>query len=77
MIPSYKEEDWVSIETFRSILREVQTIPSDITIVVATAQKEEDDLIAQMFKAYNGEKKIELIFQHQKDAPLCPLLHLV
>ncbi len=65
MIPSYKEEPWVSVETFRSILNEVQSIPSDITIVVATAKKEEDALIAQMFKAHKCEKNIDLIFQHQ------------
>jgi len=66
MIPSYKEEPWVSVETFRSILNEIRTIPSDITIVVATARKEEDALIAQMFKAHKSEKHIDLIFQHQK-----------
>ncbi len=75
MIPSYKEEDWVSIETFRSILREVQTIYSDITIVVATAEKEEDAVIAQMFRAYRGDKKIELIFQHQKDGKRIAMGH--
>jgi glycosyltransferase Alg8 len=66
MIPSYKEESWVSIETFRSIISEVQKIPSDVTIVVATAEDKEDAVITQMFNAYKSDKKIDLIFQHQK-----------
>ena len=66
MIPSYKEEFWVSVETFRSILNEIEKIPSDVTIVVATSQADEDAVILEMFKAYRGEKKIDLIFQHQK-----------
>lgn len=65
LIPSYKEDAWVTKETFRSILTEVQSIPSDVTIVVATASKEEDALIAKMFQTYKGEKKIDLVFQHQ------------
>ncbi len=65
MIPSYKEEFWVSIETFRSILNEIEKIPSDVTIVVATSQAKEDAVISEMFKAYRGKKKIDLIFQHQ------------
>ncbi len=75
MIPSYKEEDWVSIETFRSILSEVQTIPSAVTIVVATAEKKEDAVITQIFKAYRGDKKIDLIFQHQKDGKRIAMGH--
>ena len=66
MIPSYKEESWVSVETFRSIISEVQNIPSDVTIVVATAEDREDAVITQMFNAYKSDKKIDLIFQHQK-----------
>ncbi len=77
MIPSYKEEAWVSIETFRSILTEVETIPSDITIVVATAEDEEDAVIAQMFKAYKGDKKINLIFQHQNAGKRIAMGHAI
>ena len=75
MIPSYKEEDWVSVETFRSILSEVQTIPSDVTIIVATAEVEEDAVIAKIFKAYRGDKKVDLIFQHQKNGKRIAMGH--
>ena len=77
MIPSYKEEAWVSIETFRSILTEVESIPSDITIVVATAEDEEDAIIAQMFKAYKGDKKIDLVFQHQNSGKRIAMGHAI
>lgn len=77
MIPSYKEEAWVSVETFRSILTQIQTIPSDVTIVAATAEDEEDSLIAQMFEAYKGDKKIDLIFQHQNAGKRIAMGHAI
>ena len=77
MIPSYKEEAWVSVETFRSILREVNTIPSDVTIVVATAEDEEDAVIADMFNAYSKKKNISLIFQHQKSGKRIAMGHAI
>ncbi len=66
MIPSYKEEPWVSKETFKALIREVEKIPSNITVIVSTATKQEDEIIAQIFKANRTDKKINLIFQHQK-----------
>ncbi len=65
LIPSYKEDSWVSVETFRSILSEVEDIPSNITIIVSTSGKEEDKTISQMFQAYKSDKNISLVFQHQ------------
>jgi glycosyltransferase Alg8 len=65
MIPSYKEDFWVSVECFRSILSEIKSIPSKVTIVVATATPKEDAVIQAMFKAYEEAHRIKLIFQHQ------------
>ncbi len=65
MIPSYKEDFWVSVECFRSILAEIRTIPSHVTIVVATSESREDRVIHEMFRAYEGKDRVKLIFQHQ------------
>ncbi|RUM68840.1 MAG: hypothetical protein DSZ05_00435 [Sulfurospirillum sp.] len=66
MIPSYKEDFWVSVECFRSILSEIRSIPSQVTIVVATSESREDKVIREMFRAYEGTQRVKLIFQHQK-----------
>ena len=77
IIPSYKEESWVSVETFKSIIKEIEKIPTDIdvTIIVSTATKKEDELIAKIFDIYDSEKNIELIFQHQKDGKRIAMGH--
>ncbi len=65
MIPSYKEDFWVSVETFRSIFDACVMIPSSVTIVVATGSAQEDAVIRKMARAYRHRKEIRLIFQHQ------------
>ncbi len=75
MIPSYKEDFWVTVETFRSILSEISTIPSNVTIVVATATKEEDAVIQKMFDAHTLKQKVELIFQHQSQGKRIAMGH--
>jgi len=65
MIPSYKEDQWVTLETFQSIISEIESIPSKVTIVVATGGEEEDRIIRQIFEANSIDKDIKLIFQHQ------------
>ncbi len=75
MIPSYKEDFWVTIETFRSILSEISTIPSAVAIVVATASKAEDDVIRKMFDAHHSNQKVELVFQHQSQGKRIAMGH--
>ncbi len=75
MIPSYKEDSWVSVECFRSILSEIKTVPSRVTIVIATSSTNEDAVIHQMFKAYDGSNKVKLIFQHQNSGKRIAMGH--
>ncbi len=65
LIPSYKEDFWVSAEVFRALFSEIASIPSEVVMVVATATKEEDELIQKIYDTYKSDKKITLIFQHQ------------
>ena len=65
MIPSYQEDFWVTIESFRSVLSEISEIPSSVTIVVATSGEKEDAVILNMFKAHRKRADTKLIFQHQ------------
>ncbi len=75
MIPSYKEDSWVSVETFRSILTEIDSISSEVTIVVATAGREDDYYIKKVFDTYQGDKKINLVFQHQSQGKRIAMGH--
>ena len=75
-IPSYKEEAWVSIETFKSIMSELSTIPSSATIIVSTSgDPQEDAVIYQTCKAHHAFDKVELVFQHQKEGKRIAMGH--
>ncbi len=66
LIPSYKEEPWISAETFRSIMSELQTVPSHATLIVSTSgDPAEEDIIYQTCRAHLAFKKCELVFQKQ------------
>ncbi len=76
LIPSYKEEAWVSIETFKSIFNELLTIPSHATIIVSTSgSSEEDTIIEKLYRTHTVRKKVDLIFQHQKEGKRIAMGH--
>ena len=76
LIPSYKEEAWVSIETFKSIFNELLTIPSHATIVVSTSgSSEEDTIIEKLYRTHTVRKKVDLVFQHQKEGKRIAMGH--
>jgi len=75
-IPSYKEEPWVSVETFQSIMNELARIPSSATIIVSTSgTPQEDAVIYQTCKAHPAFEKVELVFQHQKEGKRIAMGH--
>jgi glycosyltransferase Alg8 len=75
-IPSYQEEAWVSIETFKSIMNELAVIPSSATIIVATSgDVQEDAVIYETCKAHPAFEKVELVFQHQKEGKRVAMGH--
>lgn len=75
-IPSYKEEAWVSVETFKSIMNELSRIPSSATLIVSTSgDPQEDSVIYQTCKAHPAFDKVELVFQHQKEGKRIAMGH--
>jgi len=75
-IPSYKEEAWVSVETFKSIMNELARIPSSATIIVSTSGDPlEDAVIYETCKAHFAFDKVELVFQHQKEGKRIAMGH--
>ncbi len=75
MIPSYREDFWVTAETFRAIFDACVTIPSKVTIVIATGSAKEDALIRKMARAYRHKKEVKLIFMHQNSGKRLAMGH--
>lgn len=75
VIPSYKEEAWVSIETFQSILSNLSDVPCTATLIVATGSDEDDAIIAQTFQAHPAHTKVELVFQRQSEGKRIAMGH--
>ncbi len=65
VIPSFKEEPWVSIETFQSIFSELSSVPCRATLIVSTGSDQDDAIIAATFDAHPVRHKTELILQRQ------------
>ncbi|NOZ11744.1 MAG: glycosyltransferase family 2 protein [Gammaproteobacteria bacterium] len=65
IIPSYKEEPWVSIEAFQSLMSNLSTIPCSATLVVSTGSDRDDAVIAATYEAHPVKYKVELVLQRQ------------
>jgi glycosyltransferase Alg8 len=65
IIPSYKEEAWVSREAFHSILSELGKIPCSATLIVATGSDKDDMVISSIYNSHPVKEKVDLIFQRQ------------
>ena len=65
IIPSYKEDYWVTTEVFQSLVEEINSIPSKAVLVVSTASEEENSVIMNVINAHADTDKIKIIFQTQ------------
>lgn len=75
VIPSFKEEGWVSVETFQSILSNIASIPSSATLIVATGSDEDDAIITATFSAHPCHYKAELVLQRQNQGKRIAMGH--
>jgi glycosyltransferase Alg8 len=75
VIPSYKEEPWVSVETFQSIFSNLASIPSKATLIVATGQDFDDSVITAAYDAHPVRHKVELVLQRQRDGKRIAMGH--
>ena len=65
VIPSYKEDEWVSTEVFKSLITEVNALPCKSVIAISTSCDYEDSIILNIFHSHPNTDKIQLIFQKQ------------
>lgn len=65
IIPSYKEDAWVSTEVFQSLLADINTLPCRATLIVATGSDEDDGIIRNIYDAHPNKVNTKIIFQRQ------------
>lgn len=77
IIPSYKEDFWVTTEVFHGILSDLSLLPCPATLVVATATMQEDSVIRNVYESFPSKQKIALVFQHQQEGKRIALGHML
>ncbi|WP_028582266.1 glycosyltransferase [Desulfogranum japonicum] len=75
IIPSYNEEPWVSVETFFSILSELNGIPCSASLIVATGSDRDDAVISEAYRAHPASEKVELVLQRQSQGKRIAMGH--
>jgi glycosyltransferase Alg8 len=68
LVPTYKEQAWITERVFQAIVREAKTLSQPIWLLVNSSGDEENALIRQVLEAEDPEwKSIQLIQMIQKD----------
>ncbi len=76
IIPSYKEEAWVTLEAFQSIFSNLTELENTrATLVVATGSDEDDQAVAAAYNAHPVRHKVELVLQRQKQGKRIAMGH--
>lgn len=75
IIPSYKEEPWVSIDAIRSLIYEINTIPSSATLVISTGSDLDDRVMYALHDSCANCEKIDFILQRQKQGKRIAMGH--
>jgi glycosyltransferase Alg8 len=75
IIPSYKEDPWVSVEVFQSILADIKTIKCHATLIVSTGSAYDDQVIRNIYESHPGRENVKLIFQRQANGKRIAMGH--
>jgi glycosyltransferase Alg8 len=77
IIPSYKEDAWVTSEVFFALFTELNQLPCKSTIVVATGSPEEDSVIRNSYEAHPAKEMISVILQRQSSGKRVAMGHML
>ncbi len=77
IIPSYREEAWVTAESFRSIFSNMASIPCSATLVVATGSDQDDAIISALYEAHPVRDKVDLVLQRQEHGKRTAMGHAI
>lgn len=75
IIPSYKEEPWVTLEAFQSILSNLAEIPTKATLIVSTGSDQDDKAVSAAYHAHPARMKVELVLQRQNQGKRVAMGH--
>lgn len=75
VIPSYKEDAWVSIECIHSILSNMANLPIEATLVIPTGADQDDAVIARAVESHPANTKVNVVLQRQKDGKRIAMGH--
>lgn len=75
VMPTYLEEAWVSMEAMQSLMTNVASIPSRVTLVAAVGSDQDESVIAGIWQAHPARSKVELVFQRQSQGKRVALGH--
>lgn len=65
VIPSYKEEPWISTEIFQALLNDLSLLPCRAVLIVSTGSDRDDAVISDIYNATCRQERTKIIFQRQ------------
>ena len=77
IIPSYKEEAWVSKEVFTALFSELNRIPSNATLIVSVGSDEDEKIITTLYENYPLKDGIELKILRQHEGKRVAMGHSI
>ena len=75
VVASYLEEDWVSVESFQSLMANLADLPCEATVVVAVGSDEDESVINGVYRSHPARSQVELVFQRQSQGKRIALGH--
>jgi len=77
IIPSYKEDAWVTTEVFQSLFSALNQLKCSATIVVSTGSPQEDSVIRNVYEAHPSKDSISIILQRQSQGKRVAMGHML
>ena len=75
IIPSYKEEPWVSREVFTALFSELNRIPSNATLIVSVGSDEDEKIITTLYEDYPLKDGVDLTILRQSEGKRVAMGH--
>jgi mannuronan synthase len=66
IVPTYKEQPWITVRVFRAIVREAYTLPKPLLVFVSSSSEAENAAIQAIVKAHDPQKRVKLILRTQQ-----------
>ncbi len=75
IIPSYKEDSWVTTEVFQSLIEEINSIPVKAYLIISTSSDYENSVVMNVFDSHANTDNIDIVFQTQNSGKRIAMGH--